>query len=644
MSSLVSRSRTISHLFKRLCAPISTTSTTALEQKHFHHRINTDQQRRHQHVRIGCASGFWGDTSVSAPQLVHHGNIDFLVFDYLAEITMSLLAKAKSINPDLGFAPDFVLYAVGPLLKTIKQKGIRVVSNAGGINPQACAAAMAKACAKAGVDMNIAVVTGDDLSSMLGGYEFQHHKLPNNIQSINAYLGAGPIARCLDLGADIVITGRCVDSAVTLAPLIHTYKWDLGDYNRLAAGSLAGHLIECGAQVTGGIFTDWESVPDWDVMGFPIVECYENGDFMVTKPPNTGGLVNTATVAEQLVYEIGDPENYLLPDVSCNFSNVTLENHPEQPHTVTVQGVSGTKPSDMYKTSATYMDGYRATAVSPIVGPNSVSKGERTAQAIIKRCSGIFRALGLDDFKRVHIEMLGSEGNYGRFRRNSYTRECVSWIAVEHSQKKALEIFVKELAPAGTGMAPGLTAIVGGRPKVSPVLKLHSLLFPKRFVDVDIHMNGELVERYREPEKTPSTSSVNVETKVSANDESESKVTEGSHTYQLGELAYTRSGDKGNDANIGVVCRNADYYPLLEHKLTAQMVEKYFSHLFEGDIKVGKCRVTRHKLPGIYGFNFVLQDVLGGGGVASLRSDPQGKALGQMLQDLRVGNVPDLGI
>ena len=593
-------------------------------------------------VRIGCASGFWGDTSVAAPQLVHHGNIDYLVFDYLSEITMSLLARAKEKNPNFGFAPDFVINAVGPLLPIIKEKGIKVISNAGGINPLSCARAMQKACEKANVAMNIAVVTGDDLMPELNNIESkQLNKLPDNIYSMNAYLGAGPIARSLDLGADIVITGRCVDSAVTLAPLMHTFKWDCSDYDLLAAGSLAGHLIECGAQVTGGIFTDWELVPGWDEIGFPIIESDEHGKFIVTKPSDTGGMVTVATVSEQVVYEIGDPCHYHLPDVTCDFSHINLEPVTGESDAVAVDGVIGKKPSEMYKVSATYMDGYRATAVCPVVGPNSVSKGERVAKYIIKRCQNIFQSLGLNDFKRTNVEMLGSEGNYGPLRGNTLTKESVLWIAVEHDQKKALDIFVKEIAPAGTGMAPGLTNIVGGRPSVSPVLKLHSFMHPKSNIKIDIHMNGELVERYKDPElkNMPERSCVNIEqTKLNTN-LPRKRLKKGKCTFPLGALAYTRSGDKGNDANIGVVCRNAGYYGILSEVLTAESVEKYFLHYFDD---AEHYQVIRYDLPGIYAFNFVLKNVLGGGGIASLRSDPQGKALGQMLLDFKVKNVPDL--
>ncbi|XP_039606221.1 uncharacterized protein LOC120527158 [Polypterus senegalus] len=308
-------------------------------------------------VRVGCASGFWGDTATAVPQLVYGGKLDFLVFDYLSEITMSLLAAAKSRSTDLGYTPDFVHTAMAPYIKDIHEKGIRVVSNAGGVNPQACAAALREVVKKAGLSMKIAVITGDDMMAEkdslkeAGTTDMNSNRIfPENITSINAYLGASPIKRVLDLGADIVVTGRCVDSGLVLGPLMHSFGWKPQQYDLLAAGSLAGHLIECGSQSTGGIFTDWHKVPAWDNIGFPIIECSSDGTFILSKPPKTGGLVSFGTVAEQLVYEIGDPSCYLLPDVTCDFSQATITEIPGiDGGAVRVQGARGSSPSNSYK-------------------------------------------------------------------------------------------------------------------------------------------------------------------------------------------------------------------------------------------------------------------------------------------------------
>lgn len=594
-------------------------------------------------VRIGCASGFWGDTATSVPQLVYGGRLDFLVFDYLSEITMSLLTAAKTKAPNMGYAPDFVHFALAPFINDIHRKGVRVVSNAGGVNPLSCAEAIRDVVKKAGLDMKVAVVTGDDLMphrktlTEVKMAEGGVSPLPQTLHSMNAYLGAGPIRRCLDLGADIVVTGRCVDSAVALGPLMHSFGWTADQYDLLAAGSLAGHLIECGAQSTGGIFTDWHKVPDWDTMGFPVVECGPDGSLVLTKPPGTGGLVSFGTVAEQLVYEIQDPRRYQLPDVTCDFSRVRILQEPgAEGEAVRVTGAKGLAPSPYYKVCATYMDGFRATAVCPVGGPRAAEKARRTAQSIIKRTRRIFKQLGFEDFSSVNIQVLGAEDTYGHNAKYKASREVVLWMAVHHKQKKALEMFSREVAPAGTGMAPGLTGIVGGRPRVSPVLKPFFFLQPKSELQVDVHLDSDLVESVSEagPE------SHDQEVPAAATEEEEdTDLPSGPHSYRLEELAFTRSGDKGDSANIGVIARHPLFYPYLRKHLTSSLVQEYFSHLLEP----GQTRpVTRYSLPGVFGLNFVLTRCLGGGGVASLRSDPQGKAFGQMLLDLKLRGLPDL--
>ena len=572
-------------------------------------------------VRIGCGAGFWGDSSAGPAQLVRHGGLDYLVMDYLAEITMSILARMKAGDAQMGYATDFVSAVMKPLLGEIAQQGIKVVTNAGGVNPLACKAALEKLAADAGIVLRVAAVVGDDLTEQAdalraGGLAEMDSgaALPARLASINAYLGATPIARALAAGADVVITGRCVDSALVLGPLMHEFGWREHDYDLLAAGSLAGHIIECGTQCTGGLFTDWELVPGWDDMGFPIAECHADGRFVISKPDNTGGLINRATIAEQIIYEIGDPAHYVLPDVCCDFSTISVREVGA--NRVEVSGARGHAPSDKYKVSATYPDGYRATATMMIGGIDARRKGERVADAILTRTRRMFDAAGLADYREISVELLGAESTYGPHARTGDTREVVVKIGVAHADKKALEIFAREIFPAATAMAQGLTGFAGGRPNVQPVIRLYSCLVAKSCVTMEVLL-GDTRLSVAPPPGTPACPA------ATAASPAPLPTGEGV-TVPLRALAYGRSGDKGDRANIGVLARRAEFVPLLAAQLTSAAVGTWFAHLATGP-------VTRYPWPGLDGFNFVLEHALGGGGVASLRHDPQGKAYAQML-------------
>ena len=582
-------------------------------------------------LRIGCASGFWGDTPEAVGQLVTKGEIDYLVFDYLAEVTMSLMARARAKTPDAGYAPDFVK-ALVPWLSEIKAKGIKVVANAGGVNPRGCRDALANAAAEAGIELSIGVVLGDDLSAQADAIRasgqtemFSGAAFPDDIYSMNAYLGARPIAAALNGGADIVITGRCVDSAVALGPLMHEFGWGDDDWDKLSQGSLAGHLIECGPQGTGGNFTDWQDVPGWDNMGMPIVEVAEDGSFIMTKTPDTGGLVVPGSVGEQMLYEIGDPRAYLLPDVICDWSDVTLEQvGPDQ---VLVKGGKGLGRTGSYKVSATHADGWRAVTTLTLAAIDAPAKAERVADAILTRCRRIFRDKNLGDFRQVSVEVLGAEAAYGANAR-AQTREVVLKIGAAHDDRRALNIFAGEIAPMAISTAQGLTGFFAGRPKVQPVVRLFSFLQDKSATPVAVEVDGKdvPVTVAANPVQLDRPATPQVDSREAGPD---------AVNVRLVELAWGRSGDKGDIANIGILARKPEYLPYIRSALSEKTVKNYFAHLCDG-------AVERFDLPGSHSLNFLLHESLGGGGIASVRIDPQGKGFAQMLLDIEIPVPADM--
>jgi hypothetical protein len=603
-------------------------------------------------IRIGGASGFWGDSSVGAPQLVAAG-VDYLVFDYLAELTMSILAAARAKDPALGYATDFVSVTMKAILRDIAASGTRVISNAGGVNPQACAEAIEALARAEGLPLKVAVVLGDDVLPLQDALRAEDVRelqsgapLPPRLLTANAYLGALPVRRALDAGAQIVITGRCVDSAVTLGALMHAFDWAANDWDRLAQGSLAGHVIECGCQATGGLHTDWASVPDWPHIGYPVIECHADGHFIVTKPPGTGGLVSTPVVAEQMLYEIGDPAAYLLPDVVCDFTQVTLSQERED--RVAVRGARGRPPGPDYKVSATWVDGFRCTAQLTIVGIDAARKARRTGEAILARTAELFARAGLSGYTRTLIEVLGSEeANFGPHARTADVREAVLHLAVMHPQKAALEIFAREIAPAGTSWSPGTTG-AAGRPSPAPAIKQFAFLVDKQRLAPRVVMDGQswpvdaaLTSRPAaaiSPD-SPSAGAVgrteNPQPAQPAQHPSAlpdaSRATErpAGRLVPLIELAWARSGDKGNLSNIGVIARRPEWLPHLKAQLTPERVAAWLAHRVQG-------RVTRYEVPGIHAMNFVCEQALDGGGMTSLRNDPLGKGMAQILLTMPV--------
>ena len=447
-------------------------------------------------IRIANGQGFWGDWLEAPRRLVRDGPIDYLVLDYLSEVTMSILEKQRRRNPARGYAADFVDLAVG-LLPRLAADGIRIVTNAGGVNPEACARAIldrARSADRRGT--RIAVVSGDDISGRIDelasrGIRFDDidtgrplESIRNDLLSAHVYIGGFPLAEALSTGADIVIAGRSTDSALTLAPMIHRFGWESDDWNRLAAGTVAGHIVECGAQCTGGNCSiDWQSIPDIANIGFPVVEASPGGEFVVTKHPGTGGRVTVASIKEQLLYELGDPRNYLTPDCRADFTSIHLR--PDGPDRVAVEGVRGGPRPPTLKTSLTYVAGYQAVGTLVYSWPQAVEKA-RAAEKIVRRR---LEDLGLC-FQEVHGEILGAGACHGPAAAPAPDPpEVVLRMGVRAAEREPVERFSREMIPLVLNGPPTATGFGEGRPRVREIVAHHASLLPREEIrtSVTIH-------------------------------------------------------------------------------------------------------------------------------------------------------------
>ncbi len=573
-------------------------------------------------INIGGAAGAWGDSSLATAQLLATEKLDYIVYEALAEVTMAILTRAKMKNLQAGYAIDFINPILKNHLQEIRRQGIRVVTNAGGMNPQAAAEALREIATEQGIEIKIAVVEGDNLMPQLEQLRTADVRemandtpLPKRVLAMNAYLGAFPIAAALDAGADVVITGRVVDSALMLGPLIHEFGWKPTDYDKLAQGSLVGHLLECGPQSTGGLMTDWESVESWVNIGYPIAECESDGSFVLTKGAGTDGLVNRASVTEQILYEIGNPRAYILPDVVCDFADVELTEVAQ--NRVRVAGATGSSPPPTYKACTLEMDGYRLAFLLLVTGRDAVRKAQRVGETLFERMRRVFPEKGWADFRATSIEILGSEGQFGTHSRGQDSREVILKLSAHHDDRNALSFFAREVPSSALGMAQSLIGGGAGLPRPIPLIRVHSMLVPRGFVTVtvdgDVFNEERLeVEDWRLPEEPISDSG--------------NSTAENGETVEVSllDVAYGRSGDKGDICNVGIVARHPELMDSLRQELTVKKVQDFLGHLAEG-------KIERFELPGLNAFNFVLHQALGGGGTASLRFDPMGKGMAQIL-------------
>lgn len=448
-------------------------------------------------IRIASGQGFWGDLIDAPYHQVTKGDIDYLVMDYLAEVTMSILQKQKNKNPELGYARD-IPELMKRILPIIKEKNIKVITNGGGVNPVSCANAVLKIAKDLNIkDLKIGIVLGDDIKDKIdeiisSGCELNNMDTGQSVISVkdkflsaNVYFGAFPIVEALSNGSDIVITGRTTDTGLTLAPMIYEFGWDKNNFDLMAAGTVAGHILECGAQSSGGNFLgDWQSIPNMAEIGFPIAEAYPNGDVIITKHKNTGGRVSFETVAEQLVYEIGDPVSYITPDCVADFTSIKLEDLGND--RVKVFGVKGNPDTEFYKVSCSYADGYSAAANLTYCWPQALTKAKAADDILRKRLENL--NLKFDEIRTEFIGYNSCHGPLSVKLDEDLINEIMLRVAVRSHDYNSIERFGKEIAPLILTGPPGVTGFAGGRPKPSEVVAYWPALIPKKLVQPEVRI------------------------------------------------------------------------------------------------------------------------------------------------------------
>ena len=580
-------------------------------------------------LRIANASGYWGDDLTALKRQIEGGPVDVVTMDFLAEITMSILQKQVQRNPDTGYAVDFV-DQLDDVMELAIERGVTVISNAGGVRPLACGEAIAARAKAKGLDPRVGVVAGDDLMDRIGQWQSDGVDMANmddgrpfaeiidRVSSANAYFGAAPVVRALEEGATFIVTGRVTDTGITLAPMIHHFGWATDDWDRLASGIIAGHILECGAQSTGGNFTDWQSVPSFHNVGYPIVEVSEDGSFVVTKHPGTGGLVNVATVREQLVYEMGDPAAYLTPDVVVDFGSIQLED--AGPDRVRVSGIRGAAPTDLLKVSMSYSDGYKASGGVIVCGPDAAAKADAFGDILWGR---------LPKFEATLTEAVGADATWGPLSPSREASEVMARFGVrDHDRSKVREF--SKMVPAMVLSGPPGVGVIGGRPPVQDVVAYWPCLIPRDLCQADVVVMGggdrvEATVGFEGPTGPGRVeSSGRSDLRPAAPFISGTKV-----TLKLSSLAHGRSGDKGDTCNIGIIARHPALYEWLVETVTAERVAEAFTGIAFG-------KVERFEVPNIDALNFLLHECLGGGGTLSLHIDAQGKTYSHALLNIDV--------
>ena len=584
-------------------------------------------------IRIGNAGGYWGDDLSALKRQLTGGPLDYITMDFLAEITMSILQRQQKKNPELGYAADF-LNQLDECLPLIVKKNVRVISNAGGINPIGMGRKIIELAKAKSLDIKVGVVYGDDIvnhlyeltaagerfSNMETGGDF--FKVRSKITSANIYLGAEPVVKALDAGCHIIVTGRVTDTGLTLAPMIHEFGWAMDDWDKMASGIVAGHIIECGVQASGGNITDWEEVKSFHNIGYPIIEMEKNGNFVVTKHKNTGGLVSEKTVREQLVYEMGDPENYISPDGVARFDTIQLK--ADSKDRVKIYGIKGKPEPDNLKVSMSFEDGWKSNGSVLVSGPNVYEKAETIAEIFWKKLK--------HKYEDKRTDMIGTGSIWPDSLQGCETNEIFLRFAVRDHDFKKVNDFGKALSTLILSGPAGMAVTAGGRPKPSLVVAywpalMHRSRVKAKVLTIDTANDEDFFE-ISFPIRVQSQLSLDEVTDKPA--KSKNKKPIGAlKAVKLRQICYARSGDKGDTSNIGVLARTPEIYDWLVDNLTAPKVKQFFKGITFGE-------VIRYELDNIHALNFLLEETLGGGGTTSLMVDPQGKTLSQALLQMTV--------
>ncbi len=583
-------------------------------------------------IRIGNAGGYWGDDMDALRRQLTGGSLDYITMDFLAEITMSILRKQQLKNPALGYAGDF-LTQLETCLPLIVEKNVRVINNAGGINPVGLGRQILALARKMGFDLKVGVVYGDDISGRLyeltaAGEKFTNMEtgedftdIRRRITSANAYLGAEPVVAALDAGCQIIVTGRVTDTGLTLAPMIHEFGWAMDDWDKMAAGIIAGHVIECGAQASGGNITDWHEVPSFHNMGYPIIEMHKSGEFYVTKHKRTGGMVSEKSVKEQVVYEMGDPAQYISPDGVAFFDTIKVEEAGAD--RVKISGIRGGPAPEMFKVSMAYDDGWKAEGEILVCGPEIEKKAAAVAEVFWEKVG--------HEFEQTSTALVGAGSIWPDAVAGGRPNEIYLRFGVLDHDLAKINDFSKALPALILAGPSGMAVSTQGRPRPRQVVAYWPALMRRDgvtakiltfdtdcsedFQEIHFPVRGDMGEPVKSDEPRVRRKAAKFSGQIKE--------------VQLRRLCYARSGDKGDTCNIGVLARSPRVYDWMVSKLTAKVVKKFFTGRVFG-------KVTRYELDNLEGLNFLLEQALGGGGTTSLLVDPQGKTMSQALLEMKV--------